>query len=173
MADVILVDLQDNTIGVMEKMMAHQTGKLHRAFSVFVFNDREELLLHRRALTKYHSPGLWTNTCCSHPMPGEDVAVAAHRRLQEEMGMACTLVKTFDFVYRAELDNDLIEHEFDHVFFGRTNDIPVTNPEEVCEWKWMKLHDIYIDSQLHPEKYTEWFKIALPEVMKQFKLQLV
>ena len=134
MPDVILVDSQDNPIGVMEKMMAHQTGKLHRAFSVFVFNDHEELLLHRRALTKYHSPGLWTNTCCSHPMPGEDVAVAAHRRLQEEMGMACTLVKTFDFVYRAELDNDLIEHEFDHVFFGRTNDIPVINPDEVCVW---------------------------------------
>ena len=173
MPDVILVDSQDNPIGVMEKMMAHQTGKLHRAFSVFVFNDHEELLLHRRALTKYHSPGLWTNTCCSHPMPGEDVAVAAHRRLLEEMGMACTLVKSFDFVYHAVLDNDLIEHEFDHVFFGRTNDIPVINPEEVCEWKWMKLYDIYIDSQLHPEKYTEWFKIALPEVMKQFKLQLV
>lgn len=173
MPDVILVDFQDNPIGVMEKMMAHQTGKLHRAFSVFVFNDREELLLHRRALTKYHSPGLWTNTCCSHPMPGEDVAIAAHRRLQEEMGMVCTLVKSFDFVYHAELDNDLIEHEFDHVFFGRTNDIPVINPDEVCEWKWMKLYDIYIDSQLNSEKYTEWFKIALPEVMKQFKLQLV
>jgi isopentenyl-diphosphate delta-isomerase len=173
MPDVILVDFQDNPIGVMEKMMAHQTGKLHRAFSVFVFNDHEELLLHRRALTKYHSPGLWTNTCCSHPMPGEDVAVAAHRRLLEEMGMSCTLVKSFDFVYHAELDNDLIEHEFDHVFFGRTNDLPVINPEEVCEWKSMKLYDIYIDAQLHPEKYTEWFKIALPEVMKQFKLQLV
>lgn len=173
MSDVILVDFQDNPIGVMEKMMAHQTGKLHRAFSVFVFNDHAELLLHRRALTKYHSPGLWTNTCCSHPMPGEDVAVAAHRRLLEEMGMSCTLVKSFDFVYHAELDNDLIEHEFDHVFFGRTNDLPLINPEEVCEWKWMKLNDIYIDAQLHPEKYTEWFKIALPEVMKQFKLQLV
>ena len=173
MTEVILVDFQDNAIGVMEKMMAHETGKLHRAFSIFIFNDKEELLLHRRALTKYHSPGLWTNTCCSHPMPGEDVLAAAHRRLKEEMGMECTLVKSFDFIYHAELDNDLIEHEFDHVFFGRSNESPVINAEEVCEWKWMKLYDLYIDSQLNAEKYTAWFKIALPQVMKQFKLQLV
>jgi isopentenyl-diphosphate delta-isomerase len=173
MSEVILVDFQDNPIGVMEKMLAHETGKLHRAFSIFLFNQNNELLLHRRALTKYHSPGLWTNTCCSHPMPDEDVLAAAHRRLQEEMGMSCTLVKSFDFVYHAELENNLIEHEFDHVFFGRSNESPVINTEEVCEWKWMKLYDIYIDVQLNPEKYTAWFKIALPEVMKQFKLQLV
>jgi isopentenyl-diphosphate delta-isomerase len=171
MTEVILVDLLDKPIGVMEKMLAHETGRLHRAFSIFVFNEREELLLHRRALTKYHSPGLWTNTCCSHPMPDEDVLSAAHRRLQEEMGMSCTLVKSFDFVYHAELDNNLIEHEFDHVYFGRSNDVPVINTDEVCDWKWMKLHDIYIDAQLNPDKYTAWFKIALPQVMQQIKLQ--
>jgi isopentenyl-diphosphate Delta-isomerase len=171
MTEVILVDLLDKPIGVMEKMLAHETGRLHRAFSIFVFNEREELLLHRRALTKYHSPGLWTNTCCSHPMPDEDVLSAAHRRLQEEMGMSCTLVKSFDFVYHAELDNNLIEHEFDHVYFGRSNDVPVINTDEVCDWKWMKLHDIYIDVQLNPDKYTAWFKIALPQVMQQIKLQ--
>lgn len=170
---VILVDRKDNQLGVMEKMKAHETGALHRAFSVFVFNGNNELLLHRRALEKYHSPGLWTNTCCSHPMPDEDVPSAAHRRLKEEMGMQCTLIKAFDFVYHARLDNNLIEHEFDHVFFGRSNEKPVVNPEEVCEWKYMPLYEVYIDAQLHPDRYTEWFKIALPEVMAQFKLQFV
>lgn len=172
MPDVILVDHQDNPIGVMEKMMAHQEGRLHRAFSVFIFNESDELLLHRRAEEKYHSPGLWTNTCCSHPMPGEEVGVAAHRRLKEEMGMTCTLVKAFEFVYHARLENDLVEHEFDHVFFGRSNESPIPDPVEVSDWKYMRLYDVFIDVQLHPELYTEWFKIALPEVMTQFKLQL-
>jgi len=152
--------------------MAHQQGVLHRAFSIFLFNGRGEMLLQRRALTKYHSPGLWTNTCCSHPMPGELIEAAAHRRLMEEMGMSCLMVKAFDFIYKAELDNDLVEHEFDHVFFGTTNESPVINEEEVCEWKWLPVYDVYIDAQLNPGKYTEWFKIALPEVMSQFKISL-
>jgi isopentenyl-diphosphate delta-isomerase len=170
--EVILVDERDNAIGVMEKMEAHQRGLLHRAFSIFLFNGNGEMLLQRRALSKYHSPGLWTNTCCSHPMQGESLEMAAVRRLREEMGMACTMTKAFDFIYKAELDNDLIEHEFDHVFFGTTNQAPAINLDEVSDWKWMSIYDVYIDVQLNPARYTEWFKIALPEVMSQLKLQL-
>lgn len=167
-----MVDEQDKTIGVMEKMEAHRRGLLHRAFSIFLFNDSGQMLLQRRALTKYHSPGLWTNTCCSHPMQGESLEIAASRRLMEEMGMMCTMSKAFDFIYRADLDNELVEHEFDHVFFGNTNQSPSINQEEVCEWKWMSVYDVYIDVQLNPARYTEWFKIALPEVMTRLKLQL-
>jgi len=170
--EVILVDERDIAIGVMEKMEAHRKGALHRAFSIFLFNAKGEMLLQRRALAKYHSPGLWTNTCCSHPMQGESVEVAADRRLREEMGMTCTMYKAFDFIYKAELENHLIEHEFDHVFFGTTNEPPVINPEEVSEWKWIPVYDVYIDVQLNPARYTEWFKIALPEVMAHVKLKL-
>ena len=170
--EVILVDERDIAIGVMEKMEAHRKGALHRAFSIFLFNGKGEMLLQRRALAKYHSPGLWTNTCCSHPMQGESIEVAADRRLREEMGMTCTMYKAFDFIYKAELENDLIEHEFDHVLFGTTNEPPVINPEEVSEWKWIPVYDVYIDVQLNPARYTEWFKIALPEVMAHVKLKL-
>jgi isopentenyl-diphosphate delta-isomerase len=170
--EVVLVDEQDNTIGVMEKMEAHRKGLLHRAFSIFLFNDSGQMLLQRRALSKYHSPGLWTNTCCSHPMQGESLDIAASRRLKEEMGMVCTMTKAFDFIYRADLDNELVEHEFDHVFFGNTNQSPSINQDEVCEWKWMPVFDVYVDVQLNPARYTEWFKIALPEVMTRLKLQL-
>jgi len=170
--EVILVDERDSAIGTMEKMEAHEKGLLHRAFSVFLFNDNGEMLLQRRALEKYHSPGLWTNTCCSHPMQNEPVEMAANRRLMEEMGMQCTLTKAFDFIYRAELENNLIEHEFDHVFIGLTNQIPSINTAEVCEWKWAPLYDVYIDVQINPSRYTEWFKIALPEVMAHVKMHL-
>jgi isopentenyl-diphosphate delta-isomerase len=170
--EVILVDERDIAIGVMEKMEAHRKGALHRAFSIFLFNGKGEMLLQRRALAKYHSPGLWTNTCCSHPMQGESIEVAADRRLREEMGMTCTMYKAFDFIYKAELENDLNEHEFDHVLFGTTNEPPVINPEEVSEWKWIPVYDVYIDVQLNPARYTEWFKIALPEVMAHVKLKL-
>ena len=169
---VVLVDEDDSEIGVMEKMEAHERGLLHRAFSIFLFNDKGEMMLQRRALSKYHSPGLWTNTCCSHPMHGETLEMAAERRLQEEMGMACTMKKEFHFIYRADLDNNLIEHEFDHVFFGVTNQHPVICEQEVCDWKWMAVHDVYIDVQINPTHYTEWFKIALPEVMAHVKLKL-
>ena len=169
---VVLVDEDDSEIGVMEKMEAHEKGLLHRAFSIFLFNDKGEMMLQRRALSKYHSPGLWTNTCCSHPMHGETLEMAAERRLQEEMGMACTMRKEFHFIYRADLDNNLIEHEFDHVFFGVTNQHPVICEQEVCDWKWMAVHDVYIDVQINPTHYTEWFKIALPEVMAHVKLKL-
>lgn len=156
---VILVDAHDRELGLMEKMEAHQKGLLHRAFSVFVLNDKKELLLQRRAFDKYHSGGLWTNTCCSHPRKDEDVEAAAHRRLLEEMGFDCALEKILDFVYRADFSDGLTEHEFDHVFVGYYNGNPEINPQEVAEYKWMPLDDVKRDLQENPENYTEWFKI--------------
>jgi isopentenyl-diphosphate Delta-isomerase len=169
---VVLVNEKDEAQGVMEKMEAHQKGVLHRAFSVFVFNQKDELLLQRRAITKYHSGGLWTNTCCSHPYPQEDVAVAAHRRLQEELGFDCALEKAFSFVYEASFDNGLIEHEFDHVFVGSSEAECVLNKEEVEEIGYMSFAKLKEEMQMHPEQFTEWFKIAMPkleEYMQQKK----
>jgi len=163
---VVLVDQQDKAVGEMEKMEAHEKAVLHRAFSVFVFNDRDELMLQQRALGKYHSPGLWTNTCCSHPRTGETFLEAGHRRLVEEMGFDCEIEKIFDFIYKAKLDKGLIEHEFDHVLFGRYNDVPEINPEEVESWKWMKMEDIAADMKSHPENYTVWFRIAFERVFE-------
>ena len=164
MEKVILVDEADNAIGEMEKMEAHIKGVLHRAFSVFVLDGNNRLLLHRRALEKYHSPGLWTNTCCSHPRSGESVGQAAHRRMQEEMGFDCPLDAVFTFIYRAKFDNGLTEHELDHVLIGFSDDIPYPNPEEVHEYKWMPLPEIAKDIRDHPEIYTVWFRIALNKV---------
>jgi isopentenyl-diphosphate Delta-isomerase len=161
---VILVDEQDNVIGEMEKMEAHQKGLLHRAFSVLVFNEYFQLLLHRRALGKYHSPGLWTNTCCSHPRIDENIASAGHRRLMEEMGFDCPLTEIFSFTYRASFDNGLIEHELDHVFVGIFNGIPEINPDEVAEYKWASLEEIEQNSKEQPADFTEWFKILLPKL---------
>ena len=163
---VVLVDQQDKAVGEMEKMEAHEKAVLHRAFSVFVFNDRDELMLQQRALGKYHSPGLWTNTCCSHPRTGETFLEAGHRRLVEEMGFDCEIEKIFDFIYKAKLDKGLTEHEFDHVLFGRYNDVPEINPEEVESWKWMKMEDIAADMKSHPENYTVWFRIAFERVFE-------
>lgn len=162
---VILVDKNDNEVGTMEKQEAHVKGLLHRAFSVFIFNDKNELLLQRRAVNKYHSGGLWTNTCCSHPRQNEKTKDAAKRRLLEEMGMRSTLKKQFDFIYKAKLDNNLYEHEFDHVFFGFTNDLPIINQEEVQEYTYKNLEDIGNEMKTIPEKYTEWFKICFREVV--------
>lgn len=159
MEEVILVDQNDLEIGTMEKMEAHRKGLLHRAFSVFIFNSMGEILLQRRAATKYHSGGLWTNTCCSHPRPGETTLEAAHRRLEEEMGMNADLSPTFHFIYRAELDQGLIEHELDHVFTGVTDELPVLNHDETDEYKYVSADEITSDIQEHPERYTEWFKI--------------
>lgn len=164
---VILVDTDDNPIGLMEKMEAHEKGLLHRAFSVFVFNSKNELMLHRRALTKYHSGGLWTNTCCSHPRDGETSLQAAHRRLEEEMGFDCNLEKAFHFIYKAKLDNELTEHELDHVFIGDFDGTPNFNPEEVHEYKHISIPDLLKDIETDPDKYTEWFKICLNEVIRQ------
>lgn len=163
---VILVDTKDNKIGREEKMAAHRKGKLHRAFSIFVFNDKNELMLQKRQSKKYHSGGLWTNTCCSHPRPGEDTMEAAHRRLKEEMGFDCDLKEIFYFTYKAKLDN-LIEHEVDHVLFGHFNDDPKVNSEEAEDWKWIRLKDLAIDIKKNPQDYTAWFKIAMEEIEKR------
>lgn len=166
MEHVILVNAADEPVGTMEKMEAHEKGVLHRAFSVFLFNVEGHLLLHQRALSKYHSGGLWTNTCCSHPRPGESVLDAAHRRLMEEMGMAADLSEAFSFLYRAELDHGMIEHELDHVVLGEAVAMPVPNPEEVEAYRFVELEALQDEVAAHPERFTEWFKICLPEVLK-------
>ena len=157
---VILVDEKDNQVGLMPKLEAHQKGLLHRAFSVFIFNSDYKLLLQKRASSKYHSGGLWTNTCCSHPRDGEDTADAANRRLYEEMGIKTSLRKVYEFIYRAELDNNLIENEFDHVFYGIYNDDPVLNTDEADDFKWIDMETLKNDIDNNPDQYTVWFKIA-------------
>jgi isopentenyl-diphosphate delta-isomerase len=166
---VILVNTNDEEIGSMEKMDAHRQALLHRAFSVFVFNTDRQLLIHRRAFDKYHSAGLWTNTCCSHPRPGEATIEAAYRRLQEEMGFTCPLEKSFEFIYKTELEDGLYEHEFDHVFTGEFSGVPDINPDEVSEWKYISLAELEMDVNAHPEKYSVWFRIALPRIIEQIK----
>ena len=166
MEEVILVNEQDQQIGIMEKMAAHIVPRLHRAFSIFLFNSKGELLLQQRALSKYHSPGLWTNTCCSHPRNGETLEQATARRLQEEMGMHCEMHEVFTFIYKAPVGLGLIEHEFDHVWFGQTDATPVINSEEVESWKYMNPIDIAADMKSHPESYTEWFKISFDQIMR-------
>ncbi|MFN3952713.1 MAG: isopentenyl-diphosphate Delta-isomerase [Thermaurantimonas sp.] len=166
---VILVDAHDRELGLMEKMEAHQKGLLHRAFSIFILNDKKELLLQKRAYDKYHSGGLWTNTCCSHPRANEDIKAAAHRRLMEEMGFNCPLTKVLDFVYKAEFSDGLTEHEFDHVFIGYYNDNPVINPQEVADYKWMPLDDVKRDIFENPDLYTEWFKIVFDRFYQYVK----
>lgn len=161
---LVLVDDQDNSIGTMEKMEAHKKGLLHRAFSVLLFNDKNELLLQQRAFDKYHCNGLWTNTCCSHSFPEEDVLDAAKRRLKEEMGIECDLKKSFDFIYKARFDNGLIEHEFDHVFLGRFLGTPVINTAEVADWKYISLPELKKDLLQNPDTYTPWFKIIMSKV---------
>ncbi|NVK52594.1 MAG: isopentenyl-diphosphate Delta-isomerase [Flavobacteriaceae bacterium] len=160
---VILVDTDDRQIGLMPKMEAHEKALLHRAFSVFIFNDKGELMLQQRAVDKYHSPLLWTNTCCSHQREGETNIVAGKRRLQEEMGFSCELEEVFWFVYKAPFDNGLTEHELDHVMVGRYNKNPKINKEEVAAFKWMPLVAVKKDIENRPELYTEWFKIIFKE----------
>lgn len=161
---VILVDTEDNEIGTEEKMKAHIDNKLHRAISIFIFNDKRKLMLQKRNKNKYHSGGLWTNTTCSHPRPDETAIDAAHRRLKEEMGITTELKKIFTFIYHAEFDNGLHEHEFDHSFIGRYNDEPNLNREEAEDWKWISLEDLQKEIEKSPEKYTEWLKIAVPKL---------
>ena len=156
---VILVDEQDNQIGLMPKMEAHEKALLHRAFSVFIFNDKNELMLQQRAASKYHSPLLWTNTCCSHQREGESNIEAGKRRLQEEMGFSCELEEVFSFIYKAPFNNGLTEHEFDHVMIGSFNDNPNIHKEEVEAYKWMTLEEVKNDIEKQPEIYTAWFKI--------------
>jgi len=166
---VILVDVDDCEIGVMEKMEAHKQAVLHRAFSVFLFNRQGKMLLQQRALTKYHSAGLWTNTCCSHPRPGEILENAVSRRLMEEMGISAKVSKAFDFIYQAELPDHLNEHEFDHVFIGNFDDEVRPNHLEVANFVYQSIEEIEANLQSHPEKYTVWFKIAFPKVVEWYQ----
>lgn len=166
---VILVNKEDKPLGTMEKMVAHQKAKLHRAFSVFIFNSKGQLLLQQRATHKYHSPLLWTNTVCSHPRQGEITIDAAHRRIVEEMGFDCDFDEAFSFVYKADVGLGLTEHEFDHVFIGTSDDEPVPNPDEVSGWKYIDLSTLEIDVKENSGNYTIWFKIALAEVLKHFE----
>jgi isopentenyl-diphosphate delta-isomerase len=156
---VILVNEQDEKIGLMPKMEAHEKAVLHRAFSVFVFNDKNELLLQQRAAHKYHSPLLWTNTCCSHQRDGEGNIEAGKRRLEEEMGFVCELKEVTWFIYKAPFDNGLTEHELDHILIGYYNENPILNREEVESYQWMTIEAVKRDMEKHPEIYTEWFKI--------------
>lgn len=167
--DVILVDAYDNPVGTMEKIEVHRKALLHRAFSVFIFNEKKELLLQKRAANKYHSAGLWTNACCSHPQPGEDILTAAESRLREEMGISARLKKAFEFTYKAAFDNGLTEFEYDHVFVGNYTGEVRPSIEEVSDYCYKTAVDIRQSIQTHPEKYTEWFKIAFPMLEKYLK----
>lgn len=160
---VVLVSETDDQLGLMGKLEAHEKGVLHRAFSVFIFNKSGELLLQQRALDKYHSPGLWTNTCCSHQRDGESSIQAGKRRLMEEMGFTCDLEEVFWFIYKADFDNGLTEHELDHVMVGYYDAEPLVNKEEVASFKWMSLKDVKDDISRNPDRYTEWFKIIFKE----------
>ncbi|MFV8393828.1 isopentenyl-diphosphate Delta-isomerase [Flavobacterium sp. LB2P6] len=161
--NVILVNENDEQIGLMPKLEAHEKAVLHRAFSVFVLNSKNEIMLQQRAHQKYHSPLLWTNTCCSHQREGETNIQAGSRRLFEEMGFKTELKELFHFIYKAPFDNGLTEHELDHVMIGYYNDAPEINPEEVEDWKWMKIDAVKEDMEVHPQLYTVWFKIIFDE----------
>ena len=165
---LILVDENDRQWGKLEKELVHQLGLLHRAFSVFIFNTKGELVLQQRSDEKYHSAGLWTNTCCSHPRFGEEMEDAIKRRLSEEMNLSCRTTLAFRFTYKAKFENGLSEHEYDHVYFGVTNQFPRPDKSEVKNWKYITLDNLETDIQLHPENYTEWLKICLPEVRTHY-----
>ncbi len=166
---VILVDENNNRLGVMEKQEAHQKALLHRAFSVLVFNSKNEMLLQQRALGKYHSAGLWTNTCCSHPRDNEETIDAAHRRLKEEMGFDCELTELFNFIYHAPLDNGLTEHELDFVYVGRHDKEPETNKNEVAAYRWIKIDKLMEEIRTQPERFTYWFRIIMKRYVEHTK----
>lgn len=167
---VILVNEKDEQIGLMAKLEAHEKALLHRAFSVFIFNDKNELMLQQRAFNKYHSPGLWTNTCCSHQRDGESNIEAGKRRLIEEMGFVVDLKESISFIYKAPFDNGLTEHEFDHVLLGKYNDEPLINRSEVESWKWMPIEEVKVDIELHPENYTAWFKVIFDKFYEHINI---
>ena len=158
---VVLVDKKNNQIGLMPKMEAHFKGVLHRAFSVIIFNSSGEMMLQKRASTKYHTPNLWSNTCCSHQREKENNISAGKRRLREEMGFVTNLYDFDSFIYHVSFSNGLIEHEYDHILLGVYNGIPKINPDEVDEWKWISIDELCIDIEKKPEKYTAWFKIII------------
>lgn len=166
---VILVDQNDLEVGAIDKMEAHIKGMLHRAFSIFLFNSKKEMLIHQRAAGKYHGGGLWTNACCSHPQPGEELKSSAIERLYFEMGLHCDLQKAFSFIYHAPVENGLIEHEYDHVYIGFTDDNPILNPEEVQAYRWVSTQDLKKEIETEPEKFTFWFKKAV----QMIKMEIV
>jgi len=167
---VILVNENDEQIGLMPKMEAHEKAVLHRAFSVFIFNDKNELMLQQRAFSKYHSPGLWTNTCCSHQRDGESNIEAGKRRLLEEMGFVAELKETISFIYKAPFDNGLTEHELDHIMVGYFNEEPNINTDEVVSWKWKSIEDVKVDISMNPDEYTAWFKIIFDKFYENINL---
>ena len=166
---VVLVDENDVQIGVQEKLAAHQAGNLHRAFSVFIFNSEGKLLLQQRALTKYHSPGVWTNTCCSHPRPGESVLEAAHRRLPEEMGFDCEVTELFTFTYRTPFTNGLTEYEYDHVLIGKYDKDPIPNPTEVEAFQWISLKELKQNLSRSPKHYSSWLLICFERLEQELE----
>jgi isopentenyl-diphosphate delta-isomerase len=161
---VILVNEKDEVTGATGKMEAHERGLLHRAFSVFIFNSKGEMLLQQRAINKYHSGGLWTNACCSHPGPGEEIGAAAQKRLKEEMGFDIPVKKSFDFVYKANFENGLTEYEFDHVFVGEYEGSVRYNKEEVMDYCYKTMQEIRDSIKAHPQNYTAWFRLAFPKI---------
>ncbi|SMD39032.1 isopentenyl-diphosphate delta-isomerase [Reichenbachiella faecimaris] len=168
MEHVVLVDEHDNAIGTADKLKVHQSGELHRAFSIFIFNSKGEMLIQQRALDKYHSGGLWTNACCSHPRPDEATLDAANRRLKEELGMVTTLSFLFTFQYKTDFENGLIEHELDHVFVGTSDVLPKLNPAEAKDYKYISPKKILEDIHLHPDKYTFWFKEIVQKAIDKY-----
>lgn len=168
---VILVDKKDNRIGIEEKLKAHnkKSGKLHRAISIFVFNKNGETMLQQRAMDKYHSKGKWSNTCCSHPMPGEKVMTAAHRRLKEEMGFDCKMWEVFDFPYEADVGSGLREREYDHIIFGKYEKDAKPNKEEVKDWKWMDILALQKEIKKHPESFTPWLRLMINKTVSRYK----
>lgn len=167
---VVHVNENDEVLGFYPKMYVHEESMLHRAVSVLIFNSKGEWLMQKRAAHKYHSGGLWTNTCCSHPYPNEDVKFAAERRLVEEMGMHVDLQKSFEFTYKSELDHGLTEYEYDHVFVGFTDDIPKLNPEEADDWVYLSESELEVSLRIEPDAYTEWFKILFPTAQQKIEL---
>ena len=169
MHDIILVDKEDNQVGTGEKIDVHKRGILHRAFSIFIFNDKDELMIQKRAKGKYHSELLWTNTCCGHPYPNENTDNAAHRRLKEEMGFDTKLEKVFSFLYKHTFDNGLTEHEFDHVFMGTYNKNPRLNPNEAESYKWISIEELEEDIKNNPNRYSYWIKIIMKKIVPEIK----
>ncbi len=167
---VILVDRNDNPLGVMDKLEAHQKGLLHRAFSIFLFNEAGEMLLQKRASTKYHCGGLWSNTCCSHPIPNYDIDRCLSEKLFQEMGIGASLQKAFDFTYRAQLDNGLTEYEYDHVYIGHYSGTPQPNPNEVDTWCYASLAEVSEQLARYPEHFTPWFRLLFPKLRNHFVL---
>ena len=166
---VILVDENNNQIGLEEKILAHKKNLLHRAFSIFIFNDSFEILLQKRAPNKYHSGNLWTNTCCSHPLENLSLVESAKKRLVEEMGIKANLNEVFSIIYQAEFDNGLSEYEYDHVLFGISNNQPILNPDEAIDYKWIKISDLKAQIEKNPGNFTVWLQIMINKYFKYFE----